>query len=301
MKKKNGLHSLPKTIQDPALPSAPGLAIAVLPNNKRILTSGLDFHIRLWDIEAETCINSWDARGPIFSMTVDQTAGIAILGAVQGIVLWDLHDWDLCEDNTLWSHSLIEAVAYCENTGEVLGVGEDTTIHRWHLHRREKIGRLPGHQTTITAVDLDPTGCLAVTGDLDGELRLWDLENNVCLKKWQGHSKKVSGLALAQGAQQVLSGSADGALILWDLPSGEAVRELRDLRITSVALSKDARHAFSCCQDGLSHWDLVRGYLIARYPQEGIEKIALSADNVTLAGLIKSNHVLGWDCSLWEG
>lgn len=299
MSAKNLLLANPEELIDPGLIPSPGLTITMLSNNNRILTSSLDFHIRLWDIETKTCVNSWDARGPIFSIAVDQTAGIALLGAVQGIVLWDLNRWALCAENTLWSHSLIEAVAYCEETGEVLGVGEDSTIHRWHLHKRQKIGRLPGHETTITAVDISRSGCLAVTGDLGGELRLWDLENNGCIKKWQGHSKKISGLALAQNAQQVLSGSEDGTLILWDLPSGEAVCELIDLRITSLALSKGVNHAFSSSEDGLSHWDLTHRTLAARYPQEGIRKIALSADSTVLAGLVNSNRVLVWDCGLW--
>ena len=113
---------------------APGLAINILPDGKRALSSGLDFHLRLWDLEEECCIKSWNANGPLFAIETISDGTIALLGAVQGIVCFNIDNWDLCQQSTLWSHTLIHSIAYSESTGELLGGSEDSTIHRWHFN-----------------------------------------------------------------------------------------------------------------------------------------------------------------------
>ena len=44
------LDAQPEVIQDPTLSAAPALAVALLPDGRHALTSGLDFHLRLWDL-----------------------------------------------------------------------------------------------------------------------------------------------------------------------------------------------------------------------------------------------------------
>ena len=274
---------------------APGFAVKALPDGKRALSSGLDFHLRLWDLEEGTCLKSWNAYGPLFSIETISDGTIALLGAVQGIVCFNLDNWDLCQQNTFWSHSLIHSVAYSESTGELLGGSEDSTIHRWHFPSKEKSKRLVGHKANVTAMEIDQSGRIAISGDLYGILRLWELGTYTCLHEWQGHDKKVSSVDMSSDGRLVLTGGEDGDIILWDLQKAEAILKLQDRWVRDVILSKDASWALSCSDDGVSFWDLTEKKLLGRYEGESIKAISLSPDESILVALVKSNHILVWE------
>jgi len=275
--------------------NAPGLAINVLPGGKRAVSSGLDFHFRLWDLEEGTCIKSWNANGPLFSIEVILDGTIALLGAVQGIVCFNIDNWNLCQQSTLWSHTLIHSIAYSESTGDLLGGSEDSTIHRWHFPSMEKSKRLIGHKINVTAVDIDLAGRFAISGDLNGNLRLWEMRTLTCQREWQGHDQKVSSVDMSSDGRLALTGSEDGGIILWDLQKEEEILKLQDRRVRDVILSKDGSWALFCSDDGVFHWDLTEKKLICRYEGEDIKAISMSPDKSTLAALVKSNHILVWE------
>jgi len=281
-----------RVIHDPAITTAPGLAIAVLPNGVQALSSGLDFQLRLWDLEAGVAVKTWGAGGPLFSIKVISGGTIALLGAVQGIVRWDLESWDLYQPNTLWSYSAINTVAYAESTGEVLGGGEDTTIHRWNLRHKKKLVRLLGHQITVTAIDIDQAGGLAISGDLFGHLRLWDLKTGVCLRDWQGHDKPISSLDMTSDGRLALTASEDGVITLWDLQHGQALRTVLDSWVKDIALGSDYSWAFVAGEGGLTRWDLNRGEVLKKYEHRSITAISLSPDENVLVALLKNNRLL---------
>ena len=274
---------------------APGLAIIVLPDGKRALSSGLDFHLRLWDLEEGTCIKSWNANGPLFSIETISDGTIALLGAVQGIVCFNIDNWDLCQQSTLWSHTLIHSIAYSESTGELLGGSEDSTIHRWHFPSMEKSKRLVGHKISVTAMEIDQSGHIAISGDLYGILRLWDLGNSTCIREWQGHEGEVSSIDMSSDGRLALTGGEDGNINLWDLQKAEAIQILKDRNVRDVILSKDASWALSCSDDGVSLWDLTEKKLICRYEGESIKKISMSLNESALVALVKSDHILVWE------
>lgn len=284
----------PRQIHDPSFSPAPGLAIALLPNGKQALTSGLDFQLRLWDLEKGKCMQSWDARGPLFSITLVSKGTTALLGAVQGLVRWDLERWNLGEPNTLWSYSSITAAAYADSTGEVLGGSEDSTIHRWRLPDGEKLSRLKGHKITVTALDLDHAGRTAISGDLYGQLRLWELETGTCLREWQGHEKKVSAVDMSLDGHWALTGSEDGSIILWDLKQRRAARKLSDHGVKDIILSRDKHWAVASSEAGLTLWDLKQGKLLDKFKETRIVALSLSPQEDLLAALIKNNQLLIW-------
>lgn len=285
----------PHVIQDPALPAAPALAVALLPDVRCALTSGLDFHLRLWDLETGTCVKSWDARGPLYDIRVIREGSTALLAAVQGIVRWDLASWDLEQPNTLWSHSQINVLAYCEASGEVLGGGEDTTLHRWRLPSGEKLPRLTGHNITITALATDRLGRYGLSADLYGVLRLWDLQKSTCLRAWSDRDGKIAALDLSPDGRVALSAGPDGTLLLWNLEAGQVVRRFQvGDYLTGIALSQDGTRAYLGGEGGLSCWDLETSERIWHYPQVRLAAFSLSRDENTLVALVRSNHLLVW-------
>ena len=283
-----------RIIETPISGPAPPLAVALTPDGKQVLTSGLDFQLRLWNLETGTCAQSWDARGPLMDIRVTPSGSTALLGAVRGIVPWDLDNWDLREPNTFWSHSEINAVDYAPGTDEVLAGGEDTTIHRWTLNTGAKLPLLTGHKISITDLGVTPNGQRALSADLYGQLRYWDLSSGKCIQSWQGSEHHISALALSPDGRFALTGDGDGSVVFWEIHHKRALRTTQDQPVQDIALSPDYRWAYAATEAGLSRWDLKNGTLDDRCPLERLIAIDLSPDGKQLAGIIRNHTILVW-------
>lgn len=290
------MKSRVRKIQDPNIAAAPALALAICPDGQSVLTSGLDFHLRKWDLQTETCTHSWDARGPLYAIQTIASENTALLAAVQGIVRWDLETWDLHPDNTLWSYKAINALGYAQLTGEVLGGCEDSTIHRWRLESAEKLDSLRSHRSSVSALGVDRQGRMALSGDITGELRLWNLENGFCLRAWQGHSETVKAIAIANDVSTAISCSQTGQICAWDLSTGDCLLTLKHSQrwLHALALFKDGHKAVAGGEGGIYLWDLISSRLVAHYEQAGVVDLDLIANERSVAAIIKSNELIVW-------
>jgi WD40 repeat protein len=268
----------------------------MFPNSREVLTSGLDFHLRRWSLEEGICTHSWEAGGPLFAIEVVNSGRTALLGAVQGIVQWDLERWGLPSFNTLWSYRAIMNVAYAAATGEVLGGSEDSRIHRWRLKSQKRLAPLPGHRISVSAIDVDRQGGYALSGDIYGEIRLWDLERGLCRRAWPGHEDKITAIAMAREDTRAVTGSLDGGVRVWDLTKAQCIMNLKEDRrwVHAVALCPEGRRVVACGEGGLYLWDLERGELLDRYDRDPIIDIDISSDGSFVVGIIKSNEMILW-------
>lgn len=284
--------SCPQELLDRGLPTAPALAVAALPDGRRALTTGLDFHLRLWDLDTGTCIRSWDARGPISSIAINSSGTTALLGAVQGVVCWDIINWKPGRLSSLWSHSEITALAWAQTRGMLLAPSEDTTIHRWDTRSGEALSRLTGHRITITALALDHEERYALSGDLYGELRLWDLADGTCRQVWQGHDSPLAAAAFSpQGVP--FSAGRDGDIRCWDADTLKSVTFTVDDSLHDMLLLGDGAAVCTACPDGVSIWELSVGERIAKWDTKPVRSLSLSREG-TLFGLVRTNHLLAW-------
>lgn len=294
----NGQASLkePRSLINPGPPAAPGTAIAVVPGGNWILSAGLDFQLRLWDVSEGKCIKSWDARGPINSIRVDSSGTTALLGAVQGIVSWDLERWELAEPPNFWSHAEITAVWLFEPDNLALGASEDTTIHRWDYLTGEKLSSLVGHAITVTCLTADQAGRLLLSADLYGHLCLWDAQSGERLQHWQGHQKGVTATCLSPDGTLAVSSSQDGEMILWDAQNLKALTriEAQPSDLNDLIFLAEDMVAISAGHQGISCWSLEKGMLRSRSGNLPVFKLASSASGKFLAGLVKSNHIQVW-------
>jgi WD40 repeat protein len=233
--------------------------LAVCPDGRHALSSGLDFSLRLWDLEAGTCTRVWKAGGPINSIAVDPEGAWTLLGAVRGVIWWDLETWNLRRPSPFWTRKgQITAVACAAATGMVLGASEDLAIYRWDLNTASPLDPLLGHRWTPSALAVEARGDVAVSGDTSGQLRLWDLETGACLRAWQGHAGSVTDLAISASGAFAASASRDRRIRIWDLPSAECARTLEGHTepVTAVAVSAGGRELVSGGDDSLRIWDL---------------------------------------------
>jgi WD40 repeat protein len=257
------------------------LALAVCPGGLSALSTGLDLTLRLWDLEAGACTQTWETSGPISSIDVDPRGAWALLGGVRGVIRWDLESWDLRSPSSYWTRKgRVTAVAYAAALGMVLGASEDLTIYRWELNTGRRLEPLLGHRQTPSALAVAAGGDLAASADTGGQLRLWDLQGGACIRVWQGHESGVTDLVLSPQGDLAVSAGRDRRVRVWDLPGGICARSLEGHTtwVTSVALGAGGQRVLSGGDDCLRLWDLKHPRRSRRLNDAPVAVLALAPD-----------------------
>jgi serine/threonine protein kinase len=84
-------------------------------------------------------------------------------------------------------------------------------------HEVGVIGRLR-HPGFALAVALSGNGSRALSGGVDGMVRLWDADTGKFLRLFRGDSGWVRSVALSGNGRRALSGGYEGTVLVWNLP-----------------------------------------------------------------------------------
>lgn len=116
---------------------------------------------------------------------------------------------------------------------------------------------LEGHTEHITSVSITPDGKIAVSGSLDGTVRVWDLEHGICLRTLEGITYCFRGGGVTPDGKRAVLLSEDG-LRVWDLEDGGCLGTLEGFagNVDSVCITPDGKTAFLRIGDNMQVWDL---------------------------------------------
>jgi WD40 repeat protein/serine/threonine protein kinase len=123
-------------------------------------------------------------------------------------------------------------------------------------------GSLEGHADPVLCLAVSADGGRALSGSMDGTVRLWDLGARQLLSVLEGHESTVSSVAFSADGRRAISGSWDRTLRVWDLASGRVERTMTGHAeyVSGLALSPDGTHVLSASWDQtLRLWELSSG------------------------------------------
>ncbi len=136
--------------------------------------------------------------------------------------------------------------------------GSDQPVKVWDAASGQVVHTFGGRATNhMRSVALSPDKTHAVTGHIDGALKLWELAAGQPVRTlW--HSRSVSAVAFSRDGGRLLSGSADTTLKLWDTATGQAIRTFtgHSASVKSVAFTPDEKRVISGGDDSTVRvWD----------------------------------------------
>ena len=80
------------------------------------------------------------------------------------------------------------------------------------------------HAATLTptlSINFNPQGNLAITGSLDGVVRLWDVRSGNCVLSIEAHSRRICAVAFNADGKRFVTSSFDGLCRVWDTLNGQ--------------------------------------------------------------------------------
>lgn len=177
-------------------PVAPVCSVCMSQDDRFALSSYVNGNIRLWDLKTGKCVKTVTGRaGPLMPVCLNTDGNFAVSGdSEHNINLWDLQKGALVKTFKVHSES-IWSLCFSPDEGYLLSGGE--TLRLWDIKAGRCFHTYKGHTGYITSVCFSSNGEIALTGSIDGSLRLW----NTCLGKhaWQSQNLlvKVSDSAKA--------------------------------------------------------------------------------------------------------
>jgi WD40 repeat protein/serine/threonine protein kinase/CubicO group peptidase (beta-lactamase class C family) len=172
--------------------------------------------------------------------------------------------------------------------------------------------RFEGHSKQVNRVASTRDNRFAVTGSIDGTVRVWDMASGKELRRCEGLTEPVWALAISPDDRWILAGGGratpngqgtagnDFTLRLWDRATGQLVRRFAGHtgRIDSVVFCADGQRALSGSVDGTQRlWDVQTGDTLARLTghRGAVESVAVSPDGKQAVSAGTDRTLRLWD------
>jgi WD40 repeat protein len=303
-------------------------ALAVAPDNRRVISGSLDGTLRLWHLATGTTSDVFEISKrpeapqmavpvdrpvfPVLSLAMSPDGQTVVVGSVASIS--NSHEEGLFIS---WSFTQRRILSYRQGSsfGPILAVA--VTPDRRHVLCGSRKGllrldnilfgftstdskSLSGHTASVSAV-CTPTNESAVSSSYDKTVRSWNLVDGSPLHTFPGHEREVLSLAVTPDGQYALSGSADKTLRLWNLSTGELVRTFSGHTdaVQSVTILQDGRLGLSGSDDKtIRLWDLNTGQTLRTFTGHtaGVLAVAVAAtsEDLTIISAGRDRAVCFW-------
>ena len=188
-------------------------------HSKHLLSSSADKSVRLWSLEAWTCLvvykghdhPVWDVTWGPFGLyfltgSLDRTCRLWRTDHVEDLRMFVGHDKD------------VDAVCFHPNSAYVFTGSSDKIVRMWAVATGYPVRMFTGHVGNVTSLACSPSGKLLASADDAGTIIVWDLGPGKLKKRMRGHAKGgIWSLSWSVESTVLASGAADGTVRIWDV------------------------------------------------------------------------------------
>jgi len=205
-------------------------ASAFSPDGKYVLVGDIDLPAKLWDIEVNKIIHSWqNVPGEAGTTTAVGFSGDSKVAATleeDVLVLWDVATGEplrrlsfpvRIRTFALSEHGDYVFMALYDRTAVYFDVIENHVLQIFQ-HDGKAVNS-PIDQL-INAVAISPSGKYGLTGGDDQTARLWHLETGKLLRTWK-HNNAVNIVSFYPKGGYVLTGAGNDQTHFWNMKTGE--------------------------------------------------------------------------------
>ena len=211
-------------------------AAAYSPNGKYVLVGDTDLPAKLWDIEANKIVYSWQNRqeeaGTTTAVGFSGDRKVAATSEQDTIVLWDMATGEpmirlsfpvKIKSLALSEHGDYLLLALYDRSAIYFDVIENRVL-RIFEHDGKAVNS-PINQL-INTVAISPSGKYGLTGGDDQTARLWELKTGKLLRTWK-HKNSVNIVSFYPKGGYVLTGAGNGQTHFWNMKTGKKRYTLR--------------------------------------------------------------------------
>ncbi|KAK9456834.1 hypothetical protein V1511DRAFT_227805 [Dipodascopsis uninucleata] len=212
------------------------------------------------------------------SSSSSTSAGRAVVGALESLMIWDLKKGErIAKLNELDIKTEITAIA--KHGEDIVAAGySDGVIRVWDLKTETIVVTFNGHKSAISVLKFDSEGIRLASGSRDSNIIVWDIISEVGLYRLRSHKDQITGIEFIISNQPtkaesnnddsnqqefieseegnredfIISTSKDGLVKLWDIATQYCMETHIAHRDECWALSvhADNRTVMTAASDG---------------------------------------------------
>jgi serine/threonine-protein kinase len=242
--------------------------VAIAPDGRRVLFSGYDDTVRLWDLATGQEVRRFVGhKGLVHGLAFLPDGSRVVTGGRDGTVrLWDVETGK-------------EVRQFPEHEGAVLGLalspdgkrlltgGQDKTLRLCDVATGKMIRQLKGHTGLVLSVAFAADGRHALSGGAEPTVYYWDVETGKVVHRLKIPEDLALRVALSQDSRLALAGTMGGFVYVWDLKSGRQRYRMDGhwAPVRAVGFTPDGRRTISAnIQRGLVVADAETGRALHR-------------------------------------
>lgn len=147
---------------------------------------------------------------------------------------------------------------------------------------------IDAHEADISCLAVSTNGRLALSGSVNGDVRLWDLGSGAMQRKLEGHSGRIASVGFCQNEKTLITASWDKTCRLWHASSGECTHTLQghSAELSGAFAAPGRNWAVTVSLDGsLRLWGIDQGQLAGQMVHgKKLTSVSVNADGRCLFG-----------------
>jgi WD40 repeat protein len=263
----------------------PVTSVSISADGKRLLTSGFDTTLRLWDAETGEELRVIEAHtAPILGAALSPDATRALSACIDNSVrLWDVasgrhlqqmsHQFNVAQ-HVAFSPTSQARVAFGPQ-GQALSGGGDGTMKLWNLESGERAGNFtfnsdPRFAASVVVAYNEQTGLVATSG-YNQPIRLWDLETGKVVRTIPIIGNVYHNVCFSADGKR-LAACSDSRPRIYDVQTGEELLQIEGVAVLSLAFSPDGKRLVTGGDWGdhtVRVWDAKTGKELRKYEGHG--------------------------------
>ncbi|XP_062195459.1 WD repeat-containing protein 26 homolog [Phragmites australis] len=205
------------------------MMVAWSPDDRQLLTCGMEETIRRWDVESGKCLHVYEKPGIGLISCAWFPNGKQILSGLtnQNFCIWDLHGKEVDSWNGQRS-SKTSDFAVAKDGKLIISMNRECTIILFD--RETKQERLIEEDHTITSFSLSEDGDFLLVNLTSEEIHLWNIRNGpIRVNRYSGHKRSRFVIRSCFGGSEqafIASGSEDSQVYIWHRATGDLIETL---------------------------------------------------------------------------
>ena len=244
-----------------------GVAFSV--DGKRLLTSGDDNLIHVWDSTSGKAIEVFAGHKAVVGSIATGPNGLVVSGSQdQTAAVWNtIPKWSLVGQLGPKKEAPLDlgpspfvsrvlSLAFSRD-GKWLATGggeasRSGELFLWDVAQQTLAKELKdAHSDTVMSIEFSRDGKYLVSGAADKFVKLWDLGTTKLVKSFEGHTHHVLGVSIKADNSLIVSAGADNAIKVWNIETGEQARTIPGYtkQVTSIRFLGVTENMVSCGGD----------------------------------------------------
>jgi len=218
-----------------------------------LLSASRDKTIKLWDIDTNECIKTYEGHSKLVSCVKKGPGNIIISGDVDGqIKVWNM---ETCECiKTINEHKQKVSSILILSDNQFVSCSDDFKIKLFDFEKFNCVRTFNGHSNSVNDIDKITNNSI-VSCSFDGTLKIWDLNNGECLKSILTRDYIYCMRVLSN---EKIACSFQNEVNIWNIKTGICLNTLKVNNTDFYHIAKISNELIACgTWDGNIHiWNI---------------------------------------------